>query len=105
MKIIDAAAIRRHHRFKAEEQQRLLKTAKSAGVRIVVTRKQSLHIAVDPLSPWAYVVSAHGCECAQFGIRGACPHHALLMAELGLLDDPEEIGWPEDDPVTPMAAD
>lgn len=104
--IIPIDAIRRHHRFQAEEMQRLVKTAQSAGVRIVVTRKQERHIAIDALTPWAYEVDVNGCECARFGICGKCEHHALLLAELGMLDDPEEIGWPEDDdPVTPMAAD
>lgn len=104
MKTIDAAAIHRHQRFKAEEQKRLVSTAESAGVRIVVTRKTERHIAIDPLSPWAYEVTREGCSCRQFGIYGKCPHHALLLAELGELEDPEEIGWPDDGP-TPMAAD
>ena len=69
-----------------------------------MTRKTERHIVIDPLSPWAYEVSREGCTCPQFGIRGECPHHALLMSELGLLDDPEEIGWLDDEPA-PMAAD
>jgi hypothetical protein len=27
------------------------------------------------------------------------------MSELGLLEDPGEIGWPDEGPVTPMAVD
>lgn len=103
--IISTAAIRRHHRFQAEHMQRLVKAAESAGIRIVITRKTERQIAIDPLSPWAYEVSREGCTCARYGIRGNCEHHALLMAELGLLDNPEAIGWPDEDPVTPMAAD
>lgn len=102
---IPTAAIRRNHRFQAEEMQRLVNTAHSAGIRIVITRKAQRQIAVDPLSPWAYEVTTAGCECAKFGIRGKCEHHALLLHELGMLEDPEEVGWPEDDPPMTMAAD
>ena len=97
-------AVRRHHRFQADEPQTLLKTAESAGVRIVITRKHHRHVAIDPLSPWAYEVDRPGCECARFALRGKCEHHALLLSELGLLEDPADVGWPEDAPA-PMAAD
>jgi hypothetical protein len=102
---ISPAALHRQQRFEADELHTLLKTAESAGIRIVITRKAERHIAIDPLSPCAYEVSRKGCECARFGITGKCEHHALLMSELGEIEDPGAIGWPDDPPITLMAAD
>jgi hypothetical protein len=105
MKIVDAAAIRRNHRFQAEAMHRLVKIAESGGVRIVITRKTERHIAIELRSPWAYEVSRQGCECARFGIFGRCEHHALLLTEMGEIEDPKDIGWPDDPPVKSMVAD
>jgi hypothetical protein len=55
--------------------------------------------------PWAHEVDRTGCDCQRFGIFGRCEHQALLLSELGLLEDPNEIGWPDDDPPAAMAAD
>lgn len=101
--VITPAAMHRVRRFKAEEQQSLLRTANEVGIRIVVTRTKHTQIAVEPGTAWCYEVTVNGCECAGFRVTGRCPHHAMLLDELGLLEDPEEIGWPADEPVAMVA--
>lgn len=101
------AAEHRFTRFQAEQQQRLVREAERAGVRIVLIERTGQHVAIEPGTPYAYQVDHEGCDCHGFAIIGKCPHHALLMAEFGLLEDPEEIGWPDDVPndIALMVAD
>jgi predicted Rdx family selenoprotein len=101
---IEPAALHRLRRFKAEELNRLLRTAEEAQIRIVVTRTKHTQIAVEPGTAWAYEVTVDGCECVGFRVTGRCPHHAMLLNELGLIEDPEAIGWPEHQ-VVAMVAD
>lgn len=41
------------------------------------------HFVADPTTRTAHYVTALSCDCRRFVVRGACPHHAFLLAELG----------------------
>jgi len=94
------------HRFirdRFERQKRLADRAAAEGVRIVILYKTERHLAIDPHYPEAYAVNTERCSCREFSLWGACPHHALLLSELGQLPDPEtEIGWPDERRPVPM---
>ncbi len=100
---ITDATIHRFIRDHFERQHRLANQAEAAGVRIVILYRTDKHLAIDPLEPTAYAVNPERCSCSGFSLWGACPHHALLLSELGQLPDPEtEIGWPDERTPVPM---
>lgn len=43
------------------------------------------HLVTDPTTRTAFYVTALSCDCPRFVARGACPHHAFLLAQLGRL--------------------
>ena len=74
------------------------------GVKILVERATGQHVATDPAAPSvAFFVDVRGCSCKYFGVWGRCGHHALLLAELGLIEDTGEdeliaLAWRDVDP-------
>ena len=76
----------------AEMLHRLADRADRAGVRILVEPARGEHFATDPAAPARlYRVDADACSCRRFRVWGRCPHHALLLAELGRIPDPVSV--------------
>jgi len=70
-----------------EDITRLADQAARNGVRILATR-DGAHYATDDTDPTRlHVVTPDGCDCNRFRWFGRCQHHALLLAELGLIED------------------
>ena len=99
-----AATARRIRDQRAEDTRRAAIAAEAAGVRILVERLTGQHIATDPAAPFvAFAVGVEGCTCKHFGVWGRCGHHALLLAELGAIEDTGEdeliaLAWRDADP-------
>ncbi len=74
---------------RAEHLHRLANHADRAGVRILIEPVRGEHFATDPSTPTRlYRVDPEACTCRRFRLWGRCPHHALLLAELGRIPDP-----------------
>jgi len=70
-----------------EDLHRLADQAVRNGVRILATR-DGAHFATSDTDPTRlHVVTPDGCDCNRFRWFGRCQHHALLLAELGLIED------------------
>ena len=70
-----------------EDIARLADQAVRNGVRILVTR-DGAHFATSDVDPTRlHRLTPDGCDCNRFRWFGRCPHHALLLAELGLIED------------------
>jgi len=70
-----------------EDLHRLADQAVRNGVRILATR-DGAHFATSDTDPTRlHVVTPDGCDCNRVRWFGRCQHHALLLAELGLIED------------------
>jgi len=72
---------------RVEDLHRLADQAARNGVRILATR-DGAHLATSDTDPTRlHVVTADSCDCNRHRWFGRCQHHALLLAELGLIED------------------
>ncbi len=70
-----------------EDLHRLADQAARNGVRILATI-DGAHFATSAIDPTRlHVVTPDGCDCNRFRWIRLCRHHALLLAELGLIED------------------
>ncbi len=77
---------------------RLAEQAERNGIRILVEPISQDHFATSATDPTiVYRVTGLSCSCKGFMTWQRCQHHALLLAELGWLPDPE----PDPAPTTP----
>lgn len=99
MDTLSPSATRRVRAQHAEDLHRLADQAEHAGVRILLEPTEGAHFATDPANPTrVYRVGVERCTCRRFRVWGRCGHHALLLAELGLIPDAEEAAIdPEDE--------
>ncbi len=76
----------------AENLRRLANKAEASSVRILRIAGTSDHVATSSTHPVCYAVSVEGgCSCKGYGTWHRCMHHALLLAELGLIPDVEDV--------------
>ncbi len=78
---------------KAEDLHRLADQAERKGVRLLVDERTGQHVATSASDPTRcyHVDAERGCTCKGYGTWGRCQHHALLLAELGRIPDPEPV--------------
>src|SRR5215203_2722089 len=85
---------------RAEDVRILANQAERAGIRILATNDGE-HFASTPFDPtYLYRLTLTGCDCLYFACFGRCIHHALLLSELGLIEDVEPAAaalWADDD--------
>lgn len=92
--ITSATVTQRIIRHRAEDLRRLADRAEREGVRIMLTADGE-HFATSRRNPTAlHRLSVDGCDCRGFLVWSRCGHHALLLAELGVIPD----GAPEPEP-------
>ena len=80
----------RTERQRVEDLIRLADQGERNGVRILCEPVSDQHFATSATSPILYRVSADGCGCRGFQAWRRCQHHALYLAEMGLLPDLEQ---------------
>ncbi len=88
---MDTRTQRRVNVQRSEDLARLADQAERRGVRILLT-SDGQHFATSASNPTTlHRVSRQGCDCRGFTYWGRCTHHSLLLAELGLIPDPEPV--------------
>ncbi len=84
---MNTATTRRVSTQRVEDLHRLANQAEQKGIRILLTSDGS-HFATSASNPtMLHRVSEHGCDCRGFSYWGRCSHHALLLSQLGLIQD------------------
>ncbi len=87
---MSAATTRRIAQTTAEDLHRLANQGEKKGVRILVDPRTGQHVATSASDPTRcyHVDVENGCTCRGYAVWQRCQHHALLLAELGLIPDP-----------------
>ncbi len=95
---MDQTIERRIAQVERETLLRLADRAEREGVRILLTA-DGAHFATSRSNPtMLHRVSPDACDCRGWQVWRRCGHHALLLAELGLIAD----GEPEPEPTVTL---
>ncbi len=88
---MNTATSRRVSTQRVEDLLRLANQAEAKGVRILVDPRTGQHVATSASDPTRcyHVDVENGCTCRGYAVWQRCQHHALLLAELGLIPDPD----------------
>jgi len=89
---------------RVEDLARLADQGERHGVRVLVDHRSGRHVATSASDPSRcyHVDVERGCSCKGWAIWNRCQHHSLLLAQIGLIEDPEGDPEPEPEPMVTL---